>query len=64
MPGVQLDLDNIRWHTKIFREAPPSEPIILIRARALAAVLENIPIFITDFSQIQGYPGGAPHLIT
>ncbi|MDY6934120.1 MAG: pyruvate formate lyase family protein [Spirochaetota bacterium] len=64
LPGVQLCLDNIRWHTRIFREAPPSEPIILTRARALAAVLDNMPIFITDYSRIQGYPGGAPHLIT
>ena len=64
LPGIQIDLENIRWHTKIFKEAPPSEPFILTRARALEAVFDNMPVFITDHSQIQGYPGSAPHLIT
>ena len=64
LPGVQIDLENIRWHTKVFKEAPPSEPFIITRARALEAVLDNMPIFITDNSLIQGYPGSAPHLIT
>jgi formate C-acetyltransferase/benzylsuccinate synthase len=64
LPGIQVDMENIRWHTKIFKEAPPSEPFIITRARALAAVLENMPVFITDHSWIQGYPGSAPHLIT
>ena len=64
LPGVQLGLDNIRWQTKIFKEAPKAEPFIITRARALAEVLDNIPIFITDHSRIMGYPGGAPHLIT
>ncbi|MDY6932747.1 MAG: pyruvate formate lyase family protein [Spirochaetota bacterium] len=64
LPGIKLCLDNIRWQTKIFKEAPPSEPAMLTRARALASVLDNMPIFITDHSRIQGYPGGAPHLVT
>ncbi|MDY6855303.1 MAG: pyruvate formate lyase family protein, partial [Thermodesulfobacteriota bacterium] len=64
LPGVQVDLENFRWHTKIFKEAPPSEPFIITRARAFAALLENMPVFITDHSRIQGYPGSAPHLIT
>jgi formate C-acetyltransferase/benzylsuccinate synthase len=64
LPGVQIDLENIRWHTKIFKEALPSEPFIITRARANAAVLDNMPVFITDHSRIQGYPGSAPHLIT
>ncbi|MDY6856578.1 MAG: pyruvate formate lyase family protein [Thermodesulfobacteriota bacterium] len=64
LPGVQIDLENIRWQTKIFKEAPPSEPFIITRARALAALLDNTPIFITDHSRIQGYPASAPHLVT
>ncbi|MDY6854794.1 MAG: pyruvate formate lyase family protein [Thermodesulfobacteriota bacterium] len=64
LPGVQVDMENIRWHTKIFKEAPPSEPFIITRARALAALIDNMPIFITDYSRIQGYPGSAPHLLT
>ncbi|MDY6966533.1 MAG: pyruvate formate lyase family protein [Halobacteriota archaeon] len=64
LPGIQIDLENIRWQTKVFKEASPSEPFIITRARALAAVLDNMPIFITDHSRIQGYPGSAPHLVT
>jgi formate C-acetyltransferase/benzylsuccinate synthase len=64
LPGVQMDMENIRWHTKIFKEAPPSEPFIITRARAIEALLDNMPVFITDHSRIQGYPGSAPHLLT
>ena len=64
LPGVQVDMENIRWCTKIFKDAPPSEPFIITRARALAAVLDNMPVFITDHSRIQGYLGSAPHLMT
>ena len=64
LPGVQVCLDNLKWHTKIFKEAPPSEPFIITRARAHAALLDNMAVFITDQSRIQGYPGSAPHLIT
>jgi formate C-acetyltransferase/benzylsuccinate synthase len=64
LPGVQMDLENIRWYTKTFKEAPPSEPFIITRAMAFAALLDNMPVFITDHSRIVGYPGSAPHLIT
>ena len=64
LPGVHVDLENARWQTKIFKEAPPSEPFIITRARALTAVLDNMPVFITDHSRIVGYLGSAPHLIT
>ena len=64
LPGVQLCLENIRWHTRVFKEAPAAEPFILTRARALAAVMDNMPVFITDQSRIVGYPGSAPNLIT
>ncbi|PIP09002.1 MAG: formate acetyltransferase, partial [Syntrophobacteraceae bacterium CG23_combo_of_CG06-09_8_20_14_all_50_8] len=63
LPGIQVDLENARWHTKIFKEAPPSEPFIITRARALAAVLDNMPVFITDHSRIVGYLGSAPNLM-
>jgi formate C-acetyltransferase/benzylsuccinate synthase len=64
LPGVKMDMENIRWYTRIFREAPASEPFIITRARALSAVLDNMPVFITDHSRIQGYLGSAPNLLT
>ncbi|MDO8784742.1 MAG: pyruvate formate lyase family protein, partial [Syntrophales bacterium] len=64
LPGVHYDLENIRWYTKIFKEAPPAESFIITRARALAALLDNMPVFITDHSRIVGYLGSAPNLIT
>jgi len=64
LPGVQMDLENIRWYTKTFKEAPPAESFIITRARALTALLDNMPVFITDHSRIVGYPGSAPHLIS
>jgi len=64
LPGVHYDLENIRWYTKIFKEASPSEQFIITRARAFAALLDNMPVFITDHSRIVGYLGSAPHLIT
>jgi len=64
LPGVKMDLENMRWQTKIFKEASPAEPYIITKARAVAAVLDNMPVFITDHSTIVGYPGSAPHLIT
>ncbi|MDY6854795.1 MAG: pyruvate formate lyase family protein [Thermodesulfobacteriota bacterium] len=64
LPGVQMDLENIRWYTKTFKETLPSEPYIITRAKALSALLDNMPVFITDHSRIQGYPGSAPHLLT
>ena len=64
LPGIEVDLEGGRWYTKIFKEAPPAEPAILTRARSHAALLDNMPIFITDHSRIVGYPGSAPHLVT
>ena len=64
LPGVQVDLENMRFQTKVFQNASPSESFIITRAKAIAEVLDNQPIFITDKSRIQGYPGSAPHLIT
>ena len=64
LPGTKMDLENMRWYTKTFKEASPSEPFIITRAKALSALLDNMPIFITDHSTIVGYPGSAPHMIT
>ena len=64
LPGIGADLEMARWYTKTFKEAPPAEPVILTRARSHAALLDNMPIFITDHSRIVGYPGSAPHLVT
>jgi len=63
LPGVKMCLENLRIFTKVFKEASPTEPFIITRAKALAALLDNIPVFITDNSRIVGYPGSAPNLI-
>jgi len=64
LPGIEVDLENIRIQTKVFKEANPAEPFIITRAKALASVLDNIPIFITDQSRIQGYSAAAPHKVS
>jgi len=64
LPGIKMDLENMRWLTKIFKEASPSEPFIITRAKGLAALLDNMPVFITDNAKLVGYPGSAPHMIS
>ena len=64
LPGIKVDLDNMRNLTKVFKAADPAEAFIITRAKGIASVLDNMPIFITDNSKIVGYPGSAPHMIT
>ncbi|MDY6844572.1 MAG: pyruvate formate lyase family protein, partial [Thermodesulfobacteriota bacterium] len=63
LPGIKICTEGLYWFTKVFKEADPSEPFIITRAKSLAALMDNIPIFIVDQSRIMGYPGSAPHLI-
>ncbi len=59
-PGIKIDLTFPQLFTEAWKENE-GEPIILQKARALANVLDNTPIFITDHSQIMGYCGTSPH---
>jgi len=59
LEGVVAGLDKMYWFTKIFKETE-GRPWVLRRAQALAATLENMPVFIVDQSQLVGYGGGRP----
>ncbi len=59
-PGVKVDMTFPQLFTDAWKENE-GEQIMLQKARALAHVLDNIPIFITDQAQIVGYVGSAPH---
>ncbi|MDY6844907.1 MAG: hypothetical protein SVW57_12530, partial [Thermodesulfobacteriota bacterium] len=63
LPGVKVCTGGLYWYTKVFREAEPNESFIITRAKALAALLDNIPIFVIDQSRIMGYTGSAPHKV-
>ena len=62
--GIRAGLDKLYWWTKSYKETDRL-PEMERRARALDAVLENMPVFIVDNSQIVGYisarPNEAPH---
>jgi len=59
-PGVKMDLASPQLFIEAWKENE-GEQIMLQKARALAHVLDNIPIFITDHAQLVGYVGSAPH---
>jgi len=59
-PGLKICLELPRLFTEAWRKNE-DVPIMLRKARALANVWENIPIFITDQAQLVGYLGSAPH---
>jgi len=61
-PGIKIDLTFPQLFTETWQEHE-GHPIMLQKAHALAHVLDNIAIFITDNSQIVGYAGSAPHNI-
>ena len=61
-PGIKLDLEMPTLFTDMWRFWK-FDPIMLRRAKALAHVLDNITIFITDQAQIVGYMGSLPHTI-
>ncbi|MBI9076219.1 MAG: formate acetyltransferase [Desulfatibacillum sp.] len=62
-PGIKVDLDGPKLFTDMWRFWK-FDPVMMRRAKSLAHVLDNIPIFITDHSQIMGYWGSAPHTIS
>ena len=59
-PGVKIDLSLPTLFTDAWKENE-GEAIAVRKARALANVLENMPIFIIDHAQLVGYCGSAPH---
>ncbi|GAB6161809.1 glycyl radical protein [Desulfothermus naphthae] len=61
-PGIKIDLEFPRLFTEAWKENE-DDPIMLKKAKALAHVWENTPIFITDHAQLVGYLGSAPHTI-
>jgi len=61
-PGIKIDLTFPGLFTEAWKKNE-GEPIMLQKARALAHVFDNTPIFITDRAQLVGYCGSAPHEI-
>ena len=61
-PGVKIELNRNILLTESWKENE-DDPVMLRRAKALAHILDNIPIFIIDHSQLVGYVGSAPHTL-
>ncbi|MBE0415714.1 MAG: formate acetyltransferase, partial [Dehalococcoidia bacterium] len=59
-PGLKLDLERPQLYTESWK-ANEDDPTMLRRAKALANVMDNITIFITDHAQLMGYQGSLPH---
>ncbi len=62
-PGIKLDLDAAEIFTNHWKFWL-YDPVMMRRAKSLAAVLDNMDIFITDQAQLVGYFGSLPHTIT
>ena len=60
LPGIKAGLDKLYWYTKTFKETD-GLPWVQRRARALDALLLNIPIFIVDHQCLMGYGGARPN---
>jgi len=58
-PEIKLDLQRSRLMTQSFRETD-GQAMVLRRARALAHVLDNMDIFISDWERIVGYQTSSP----
>ena len=59
-PGLMADLETMQIDFEAEKEFIKTWPATLRRARVVEHVLDNIPIFITDHSQLVGYWGSAP----
>ncbi|MDD5524589.1 MAG: pyruvate formate lyase family protein [Smithella sp.] len=62
-PGIKVDLERAGLFTEGYF-ANLNDPGMVRHAKAVANVLDNIPIFITDQAQLVGYVGSAPHTIS
>ncbi len=63
IPGVKIDPCGCKIYTDVFQSKDPVEPGAWTRAKADAAVLDRIPIFVIDDARIVGYCGAAPNVI-
>jgi len=61
-PGIKIDLERPLLLTESWK-TNQHDPIMLRKAKAIAHVLDNITIFITDNAQLVGYVGSLPHTI-
>jgi formate C-acetyltransferase/benzylsuccinate synthase len=61
-PGIKLDLECATLFTDMWKFWK-YDPIMMRRAKAIAHVLDNKTIFITDHSQLVGYFGSLPNTI-
>jgi len=61
-PGLKIDIESPQLFTKSWQENE-GDPISLRRAKALAYMMENRTIFITDHSQIVATEGALPNTI-
>lgn len=59
-PGLKIDLERALLFTESWK-ANEDDLIMLRKAKALANVMDNITIFITDHAQLMGYVGSLPH---
>ena len=62
-PGVKLCLERARLLTQSYKETE-GQPMVLRRAKALAHVLENMSIYITDGERIVGNYSSSPAHLT
>ena len=63
-PGIKIDMELATLFTDTyFSDDAKHDEQMMRKAKALAHVLDNIPIFITDRAQLVGYVGSAPHTI-
>jgi formate C-acetyltransferase/benzylsuccinate synthase len=62
LPGVKIDLSRPVLYTQAWEENS-GDPILLRKAKALAYVWDNTPIFITDHANLVGYVGDAPNTL-
>jgi len=61
-PGVKIDLEFARLYTDAyFSDEAKHDGQMMRKAKTLAYVMDNMPIFITDQAQLVGYVGTAPH---
>ena len=60
--GVRFSVEKVYWYTKSFKETE-GLPWVIRRAKALAALLGNMPVFIVDHAQLVGYHGERPNMM-
>ncbi|MGB2798597.1 MAG: pyruvate formate lyase family protein, partial [Dehalococcoidia bacterium] len=61
-PGLKIDIESPQLFTEAW-QAAEGDHISLQRAKALAHMLENKTIFITDHAQLVGFEGTLPHTL-